>query len=84
MLWAGYLWRLVFRWQDVRTDLAGPRGFAFLTIVASSDVLVPARCRPALRRRGRADRGGRDRLAGARLRRADAADLLGTRCRCVR
>ncbi|MBT2903280.1 tellurite resistance/C4-dicarboxylate transporter family protein [Streptomyces sp. McG8] len=40
VLWAGYLWRLVFRWQDVRTDLAGPRGFAFLTIVASSDVLA--------------------------------------------
>ncbi|MFE1914635.1 tellurite resistance/C4-dicarboxylate transporter family protein [Streptomyces anandii] len=40
VLWAGYLWRAVFRWQDFRTDLAGPRGFAFLTAVAASDVLA--------------------------------------------
>ncbi|MFD8463084.1 tellurite resistance/C4-dicarboxylate transporter family protein [Streptomyces antimycoticus] len=40
VLWAGYLWRTAFRWQRVRTDLAGPRGFAFLTLVAASDVLA--------------------------------------------
>lgn len=40
LLWAGYLWRMVFRWQRFRTDLAGPRGFAFLTLVAASDVLA--------------------------------------------
>ncbi|SFY53596.1 tellurite resistance/C4-dicarboxylate transporter family protein [Streptomyces sp. F-1] len=40
VLWVGYLWRTVFRWQRVRTDLAGPRGFAFLTLVAASDVLA--------------------------------------------
>ncbi|MEW2492363.1 tellurite resistance/C4-dicarboxylate transporter family protein [Streptomyces nodosus] len=40
VLWAGYLWRVMFRWQDFRTDLAGPRGFAFLTVVAASDVLA--------------------------------------------
>ena len=40
VLWAGYLWRVMFRWQDFRPDLAGPRGFAFLTAVAASDVLA--------------------------------------------
>lgn len=40
VLWAGYLWRAVFRWQRFRADLAGPRGFAFLTLVAASDVLA--------------------------------------------
>ncbi|WBO67833.1 hypothetical protein [Streptomyces camelliae] len=47
VLWAGYLWRMVFRWERFRTDLAGPRGFAFLTLVAASDVLAG---RPALDR----------------------------------
>lgn len=40
VLWAGYLWRLVFRWARFRGDLAGPRGFAFLTWVAASGVLA--------------------------------------------
>lgn len=40
VLWAGYLWRMAFRRQRFRTDLAGPRGFAFLTFVAASDVLA--------------------------------------------
>lgn len=40
LLWAGYLWRTVFRWQRVRADLAGPHGFAFLTLVAASHVLT--------------------------------------------
>lgn len=40
VLWAGYLWRAARRWRRVRADLAGPRGFAFLTVVAASDVLA--------------------------------------------
>ncbi|MCQ8828550.1 tellurite resistance/C4-dicarboxylate transporter family protein [Streptomyces malaysiensis] len=40
VLWALYLWRLV-RWrQRFLADLAGSRGFAFLTFVAASDVLA--------------------------------------------
>lgn len=40
VLWAGYLWRLARRWPRVRADLSGPRGFAYLTVVAASDVLA--------------------------------------------
>nr|WP_285557223.1 tellurite resistance/C4-dicarboxylate transporter family protein [Streptomyces hygroscopicus] len=39
-LWAAFLWRVVRRWPRVRTDLAGPSGFAFLTLVAASEVLA--------------------------------------------
>lgn len=40
VLWALYLWRLV-RWrQRFLADLAGSRGFAFLTFVAASNVLA--------------------------------------------
>lgn len=40
VLWAVNLWRMVFHRQRFRTDLAGPRGFAILTLVAASDVLA--------------------------------------------
>lgn len=40
VLWAGYLWRMVYRWQRFRAELAGPLGFAFLTMVAASEVLA--------------------------------------------
>lgn len=39
-LWAAYAWRLVRRRQRVVRDLAGPQGFAFLTVVAASNVLA--------------------------------------------
>ncbi|MER6629086.1 tellurite resistance/C4-dicarboxylate transporter family protein [Streptomyces sp. NPDC000987] len=39
-LWAAHAWHLVFRWERFRGDLFGPRGFAFLTFVAASDVLA--------------------------------------------
>lgn len=38
-LWAACLWRLVSWRQRLFSDLAGPDGFAFLTVVAASDVL---------------------------------------------
>ncbi|MFJ9586375.1 tellurite resistance/C4-dicarboxylate transporter family protein [Streptomyces acidicola] len=40
VLWVGYLWRLAYRWQRFRAELAGPSGFAFLTVVAASEVLA--------------------------------------------
>lgn len=40
VLLGAYLWRLVRRWERVRADLAGPQAFAFLTLVAASDVLA--------------------------------------------
>ncbi|MFD5650566.1 tellurite resistance/C4-dicarboxylate transporter family protein [Streptomyces sp. NPDC127039] len=40
VLWAGYVWRMVFRWRRFRADLAGAYGFAFLTLVAASEVLA--------------------------------------------
>ncbi|MFI1733004.1 tellurite resistance/C4-dicarboxylate transporter family protein [Streptomyces acidicola] len=40
VLWVAYLWRLAYRWQRFRAELAGPRGFAFLTVVAASEVLA--------------------------------------------
>ncbi len=39
VLWAAYVWRLVSWRQRFLHDLAGPNGFAFLTVVAASDVL---------------------------------------------
>jgi tellurite resistance protein TehA-like permease len=39
LLWAAYVWRLVSWRQRFLSDLAGPNGFAFLTVVAASDVL---------------------------------------------
>ncbi|MFF9352327.1 tellurite resistance/C4-dicarboxylate transporter family protein [Streptomyces sp. NPDC014734] len=40
VLWAGYLWHLVLRWERLRSDLTGPRGFDHLTLVAASGVLA--------------------------------------------
>ncbi|MFF3820831.1 tellurite resistance/C4-dicarboxylate transporter family protein [Streptomyces bluensis] len=40
LLCAAYLWRLVYRWQRFRAELAGPRAFAFLTFVAASEALA--------------------------------------------
>ncbi|KUN87800.1 hypothetical protein AQJ66_09230 [Streptomyces bungoensis] len=40
LLWVAYVWRAAWRPRRLLADLAGPRGFSFLTLVAASEVLA--------------------------------------------